>query len=141
MNEIELQEKINEYENIEDLQKNKDLRGEVIDFIHKKIHSIKFFNQKLDGTKKNIHFLKIPLPHDEELLKKAVEHIKRYQDIIDKDFQPLIEKDNAKLIPEEYYQDLSILESLFINQENIKEDKETLKNIMSIYLEGDINNG
>ena len=57
MNEIELQEKILEYQNIEDLQKNKDLRGEVIDFIHKKIHSIKFFNQKLDGTKKNIHFL------------------------------------------------------------------------------------
>lgn len=136
MNELELQAKINEYDDIEDLQKNKDLRGEVIDFIHRKIHGIKFFNQKLDGSKKNVHFLKIPLPHDAELLKKATECIKGYQDNIDKDFQPILEQDNKKLIPPEYYTDISILESLFSNKDNIKEDKEELKKIVSIYLEG-----
>jgi len=141
MNEIDLQLKINEFNDIEDLKKNKELRGEIIDFIHRKINGIKFFNQKLDGSKKNIHFLKIPLPHDSKLLEKATEYVRGYQDIIDRDFQPLIEQDNKKIIPKEYYSDINILEGLFVDKESIKEDKETLKKIASLYLEGGSDNG
>lgn len=138
MSELEINE--NEEEQEQNIEKDKKLRGELIDNIQKRIHGIKYFNQKIDGSKKDVHVLKIPLPHDEELRKKVEALVIGYQKIIDKDIQPIIEQDNKKLIPKQYFLDINTLETLFMNPKEITEDKQKLIKLYNIYIKG-VSNG
>jgi hypothetical protein len=138
MSELEINE--NEEEQEQNIEKDKKLRGELIDNIQKRIHGIKYFNQKIDGSKKDVHVLKIPLPHDEELRKKVETLVIGYQKIIDKDIQPIIEQDNKKLIPKQYFLDINTLETLFMNPKEITEDKQKLIKLYNIYIKG-VSNG
>lgn len=138
MSELEINK--NEEEQVQNIEKDKKLRGELIDNIQKRIHGIKYFNQKIDGSKKDVHVLKIPLPHDEELRKKVETLVIGYQKIIDKDIQPIIEQDNKKLIPKQYFLDINTLETLFMNPKEITEDKQKLIKLYNIYIKG-VSNG
>ncbi len=135
MNAKDLQAKIDNFNDIEDLKKNKSLHGEIIEFIQKQTYKIKNYNKTVDGSPKNIHTLRIRLPHDKKLLKESYDIISKHYDLLNNELRTIIEKDNAKLIPKEYPQDINTLESLFVNAENILKDKEQLKKIASKYIE------